>query len=324
MTDRLAVALLFGGRSSEHSISCATAAGVLDAIDRERYDVIPVGITHEGAFTLQPDDAALFALNAEKLPVVDDNGTRIHWPESAATRELTVIEPDGEPVGRSATSTSSSRSCTARGARTARSRGCSNSSTCRTSAAACSRAPSAWTSTSRRPCCSSRASRSRPGSTVTAYEWAHGSGCGPRLRARARPPGVRQAGARGLQRRRQQGHRLGELDAAIDDRVRRGRPGARSSPRVVGREVEIAVLGGRPGEPTRASVAGEIVHHRPRLLRLRRQVPRRARHRPRLPGRPHRRASSPTMQRSRRAARSTRSAARGSRAWTSSSPQTAS
>src|SRR4051794_29643977 len=92
MTDRLAVVLLFGGRSSEHSISCATAAGVLGAIDRERYDVIPVGITREGAFTLQPDDAALFALNTEKLPVVEDNGTRIHWPESAATRELTVTE----------------------------------------------------------------------------------------------------------------------------------------------------------------------------------------------------------------------------------------
>ncbi|MGG2408672.1 hypothetical protein, partial [Aeromonas veronii] len=32
-------------------MSCATAAGVLAAIDRDRYDVIPIGITHEGAFT---------------------------------------------------------------------------------------------------------------------------------------------------------------------------------------------------------------------------------------------------------------------------------
>ncbi|MGH1548439.1 D-alanine--D-alanine ligase family protein [Leifsonia poae] len=95
MTDKVAVALLFGGRSSEHSISCATAAGVLEAIDRDRYDVIPVGITHEGAFTLQPDDAARFALNAEKLPEVDDNGTRILWPDSVATKELTVVEADG-------------------------------------------------------------------------------------------------------------------------------------------------------------------------------------------------------------------------------------
>ena len=46
--DRVRVALLFGGRSGEHAISAATAAGVLKAIDREKYDVIPVGITRDG------------------------------------------------------------------------------------------------------------------------------------------------------------------------------------------------------------------------------------------------------------------------------------
>ena len=89
------VVVLFGGRSSEHSISCATAGGVLSAIDRTRYDVVPVGITVDGAFTLQPDDAASFALDAETLPTVVDNSTRVHWPESSTTRELTVTEPDG-------------------------------------------------------------------------------------------------------------------------------------------------------------------------------------------------------------------------------------
>ena len=38
------VAIIFGGRSSEHAISCATAAGVLSALDRERFDVVPIGI----------------------------------------------------------------------------------------------------------------------------------------------------------------------------------------------------------------------------------------------------------------------------------------
>ncbi|ROQ41443.1 D-alanine-D-alanine ligase [Frondihabitans sp. PhB188] len=89
---RLRVVLLFGGRSSEHSISCATAGGVLAALDRDRYDVIPVGITRDGAFTLQPDDAAHFALDAEKLPSVEANGTQVRWPESSATREMTVVE----------------------------------------------------------------------------------------------------------------------------------------------------------------------------------------------------------------------------------------
>jgi D-alanine-D-alanine ligase len=88
------VAVLFGGRSSEHSISCATAGGVLAAIDREKYDVIPIGITREGAFTLQPDDASLFQLKHE-LPVVLDNGTRVQWPASTLSRELTVTDASG-------------------------------------------------------------------------------------------------------------------------------------------------------------------------------------------------------------------------------------
>lgn len=52
-------------------------------------------MTAEGAFTLQPDDAALFTLNPEAMPQVVDNGTRVRWPESTASRELTVTDADG-------------------------------------------------------------------------------------------------------------------------------------------------------------------------------------------------------------------------------------
>ena len=41
---RVRVAVVFGGRSSEHAVSCSTAASVLRALDRDRYDVIPIGI----------------------------------------------------------------------------------------------------------------------------------------------------------------------------------------------------------------------------------------------------------------------------------------
>ncbi|MFD1715789.1 D-alanine--D-alanine ligase family protein [Amnibacterium flavum] len=94
MADRLRLVLLFGGRSSEHSISCATAGGVLGAIDRDRYEVIPVGITRRGAFVLESDDPARFALDPDALPEVLDNGTRILWPDSVDTRELRVVEGD--------------------------------------------------------------------------------------------------------------------------------------------------------------------------------------------------------------------------------------
>ena len=92
---RTRVALVFGGRSSEHSISCVTAGGVLGAIDRDRYEVVPVGITHEGAFVLERDDPAAFALDGGALPEVRDDGGRVLWPDSTATRELTVRRPDG-------------------------------------------------------------------------------------------------------------------------------------------------------------------------------------------------------------------------------------
>ena len=101
---RLTVVLLFGGRSSEHTISCATAGGVLSAIDRSKYDVLPIGITRDGRFTLQPDDASRFLLNPAAMPVVQDNGTdisqrtleyrasvlRAAWPEAASSLSAKV------------------------------------------------------------------------------------------------------------------------------------------------------------------------------------------------------------------------------------------
>jgi len=68
---------------------------VLGAIDRSRFDVIPVGITRDGAYVLEADDPARFALDPAHLPEVVDNGTRVAWPTSASSRELTVTDAAG-------------------------------------------------------------------------------------------------------------------------------------------------------------------------------------------------------------------------------------
>ena len=68
---------------------------MLRAIDRERFRVIPIGITRDGAFVLEDDDPDKFALSAGNLPEVTDNGTRIRWPESVRSRQLTVRHADG-------------------------------------------------------------------------------------------------------------------------------------------------------------------------------------------------------------------------------------
>ena len=69
---------------------------MLRAIDRDRFRVIPVGITRDGAFVLEDDDRDKFALRPEALPEVRDNGTRVRLPESVLSREWTVTDADGE------------------------------------------------------------------------------------------------------------------------------------------------------------------------------------------------------------------------------------
>lgn len=68
---------------------------MLRAIDRERFDVIPIGITRDGAFILEDDDPGKFALDPGHLPEVVDNGTRIVWPDSALSREVKVADASG-------------------------------------------------------------------------------------------------------------------------------------------------------------------------------------------------------------------------------------
>ena len=85
------VVILFGGVSNEHSISCATASGVLSAIDREKYDVIPVGITRRGEYVPAVDDVAKWALTDGELPEVVFEGKRLIWPEAGA-KEIFIEE----------------------------------------------------------------------------------------------------------------------------------------------------------------------------------------------------------------------------------------
>jgi D-alanine-D-alanine ligase len=69
---RTRLAVVFGGRSTEHAISCISAGSILAAVDRERYDVVAVGITPDGRWVLAPDDPALLALSGRELPSVKD------------------------------------------------------------------------------------------------------------------------------------------------------------------------------------------------------------------------------------------------------------
>jgi D-alanine-D-alanine ligase len=97
-TRKPCVAVVFGGRSSEHAISCVTAGSVLQAIDRDRYDVVPVGITHDGRWVLESGDPGRLAItSADKLPEVDAAAATVALSGANGASELVVSAPSEVP-----------------------------------------------------------------------------------------------------------------------------------------------------------------------------------------------------------------------------------
>jgi D-alanine-D-alanine ligase len=95
---KVRVALLFGGRSGEHAISAATAAGVLKAIDRDKYDVLPVGITRTGQWVVASDDPAVWELRSGRLPeVTAASGSEVVLSSSSDGPQLQVLEAGSVP-----------------------------------------------------------------------------------------------------------------------------------------------------------------------------------------------------------------------------------
>jgi D-alanine-D-alanine ligase len=69
---KIRVAVVFGGRGPEHSVSCLGGGNMLRAINRDAYDVVPIGITREGNWVLAADDPARLAITAGgQLPSVE-------------------------------------------------------------------------------------------------------------------------------------------------------------------------------------------------------------------------------------------------------------
>ncbi|WP_431782981.1 D-alanine--D-alanine ligase family protein [Streptomyces chumphonensis] len=96
------VAVVFGGRSSEHGISVLTAGAVLRAIDREKYDVLPIGITADGRWALTTDAPDRMAITDRELPNVaelarSDTGGVV-MSVDPASREVVHSEPGSVPT----------------------------------------------------------------------------------------------------------------------------------------------------------------------------------------------------------------------------------
>jgi len=86
---RLRVGVIFGGRSGEHEVSLASAASVIRALDPEKYEAVPIGITKDGRW--------LVGTGAQKLlPEVLKSGERVLLPPDPTSAALVPIVPSAE------------------------------------------------------------------------------------------------------------------------------------------------------------------------------------------------------------------------------------
>ncbi|AMO60885.1 D-alanine--D-alanine ligase [Mycolicibacterium phlei] len=86
-SERVRVAVVYGGRSSEHAISCVSAGSILRNLDPERFEVVAVGITPEGAWMLTDATPETLAITDGQLPeVTRSSGTELALPADPARR----------------------------------------------------------------------------------------------------------------------------------------------------------------------------------------------------------------------------------------------
>ncbi|HEY1442256.1 MAG TPA: D-alanine--D-alanine ligase family protein [Mycobacterium sp.] len=78
---RVRVAVIFGGRSNEHAISCVSAGSILRNLDPQRFEVVAIGITPEGSWVLTDGDPDALAITNRQLPeVTSSSGTELALP----------------------------------------------------------------------------------------------------------------------------------------------------------------------------------------------------------------------------------------------------
>jgi D-alanine-D-alanine ligase len=106
MKRKVRVGIIFGGRSGEHEVSLRSARSVMDAIDKDKYEVVPIGITKEGRWLVKGDPMKALVSGVDPLllaspgsneesrgmaTVVGDDAALV--PQASSLSELDVIFP---------------------------------------------------------------------------------------------------------------------------------------------------------------------------------------------------------------------------------------
>jgi D-alanine-D-alanine ligase len=84
---------VFGGRSTEHAISCVSAGSIIAALDPDEFEVLPVGITRAGRWVLTSGDPAQLAIADQRLPeITAEAGTAVVLSGDPTERGLVVVD----------------------------------------------------------------------------------------------------------------------------------------------------------------------------------------------------------------------------------------
>lgn len=255
---RTRVAVVFGGMSPEHSISCLTAANVVAATDRERFEVVGIGITPEGEWTRWQADEILALPSTARLPVVDASRPRVALSGGAGGCRMVSLDGGDPPVdldvafpllhgpyGEDGTIQGLFEMAGLRyvGCGVAASAQCMDKHLTKVLAQAAGIAVGPWL-------------------VIEDHEWTEDrQSCLDRAARLEFPLFVKPArGGSSLGISRVAGPE--DLPAAVEE-ARRHDPKVIVEQRVVGREIECSVLAGRHGGAPRASLPGEIIVHDP-------------------------------------------------------------
>jgi D-alanine-D-alanine ligase len=97
---RTRVAVVFGGRSNEHAISCVSAGSILRNLDPQRFEVVAVGITPDGSWVLTDGDPDALAITNRQLPgVTSESGAELALPaDPRRAGQLVALSPGAGEV----------------------------------------------------------------------------------------------------------------------------------------------------------------------------------------------------------------------------------
>jgi D-alanine-D-alanine ligase len=90
---KLKIAIICGGPSSEHEVSCVSAGGVLGGLDRNLFEPILIGITKAGTWILLDEKYPLTIKN-KVMPTIEDNGTKVELASSGLLINGTFVHVD--------------------------------------------------------------------------------------------------------------------------------------------------------------------------------------------------------------------------------------